>query len=257
MPALRDNALVIRRWDYSETSMTVSLFTCEHGVIRGIAKGAKREKGAFSGGLDLLTAGEVVALVKPGRELNTLTAWTLTETFPHLRRSLRANRVAIYMCDLIHHLLRDHEPAPALFDAALAALHQLRDHNNADFILLAFQWNLLVECGFAPVLDRDARTGTPLERDCDTLAFSARAGGVVADTGGNDRWRVRPSTIDMLRQVAQRALPADAGSPSSAPEVIGRANRLLAAYICEILGQQPDAMMWALPDLRADPAPPT
>ncbi|MCZ6836092.1 MAG: recombination protein O N-terminal domain-containing protein, partial [Planctomycetota bacterium] len=73
MPTISDSAVCIRRWDFSETSQTVSLFTHTHGIIRGLAKGAKREKGAFSGGFDVLTQGHLVAIVKPGRDLATLT----------------------------------------------------------------------------------------------------------------------------------------------------------------------------------------
>ena len=69
MPIIADTAICIRCWDFSETSQTVSLFTREHGVVRGLAKGAKREKGGFSGGLDVLTRGEMIASVKPGRDL--------------------------------------------------------------------------------------------------------------------------------------------------------------------------------------------
>ncbi|MHC4990131.1 MAG: DNA repair protein RecO, partial [Planctomycetota bacterium] len=69
MPTIQDQAVCIRHWDFSETSQTVSLLSREHGVIRGLAKGAKREKGTFSGGIDLLTVGEVVAITKRGREL--------------------------------------------------------------------------------------------------------------------------------------------------------------------------------------------
>ena len=42
MPTITDNAICIRRWDYSETSQTVSLLLRNHGVIRGLVKGAKR-----------------------------------------------------------------------------------------------------------------------------------------------------------------------------------------------------------------------
>ncbi|MHC4100282.1 MAG: DNA repair protein RecO, partial [Planctomycetota bacterium] len=55
MPPVTDNAICIRRWDYSETSLTVSLFLRNHGVVRGMAKGAKRARGSFEGGIDLLT----------------------------------------------------------------------------------------------------------------------------------------------------------------------------------------------------------
>src|SRR5690606_40070296 len=93
MPTITDNAVCIRRWDFSETSQTVSLFTREHGILRGIAKGAKREKGNFSGGLDILTRGEVVAILKPGRELATLTAWQLQEIYPANQPARKSTRL--------------------------------------------------------------------------------------------------------------------------------------------------------------------
>ena len=51
-------ALVLRVFDYSETSQVVHLYARELGKIHGIAKGSKRpaSKGTVSGPLDLLTA---------------------------------------------------------------------------------------------------------------------------------------------------------------------------------------------------------
>ena len=130
MSTITDTAICIRRWDFSETSQTVSLFTREHGVIRGIAKGAKREKGPFSGGFDVLTGGQVVAIVKTGRELATLTEWHLEDTYRVLRQRLDANRAGLYMADVVHRLLTDHDPHVALFDALAAALVDLEPHPN-------------------------------------------------------------------------------------------------------------------------------
>ena len=88
MAQVRDQAICIRHWDWSETSQTVSLFCREHGLIRGVAKGAKREKSTFSGGLELMTRGEVVASLKNTDTLSTLTSWNLLETFSASRGSL-------------------------------------------------------------------------------------------------------------------------------------------------------------------------
>jgi len=244
MPTITDTAIVIRRWDFSETSQTVSLFTREHGIIRGLAKGAKREKGDFSGGLDLLTRGEVVAIVKPGKDLATLTAWHLQQLYPVLRTSLPANRAGLYMADLAHHLLSDHDPHPRLFDALANGLEQLQDQTQIEPAMLRLQWAALLEAGYTPELHRDAQTGEAMPEDASTLAFSAAAGGVVFDTAGGDRWRVRRETIDLLR-----ALQAEQPWPTTALEPVRRANRLLAAYCREIIGSEPSSMRWAFPDL--------
>jgi DNA repair protein RecO (recombination protein O) len=245
MPTVTDNAICIRRWDFSETSQTVSLFVRSHGIVRGMVKGAKRARGGFEGGIDLLTLGQVVAIVRPARDLATVTQWRGLNTFRAVREHLGANRAGLYMADLVHHMLTEHDPHPALFDALHSALEALDDADAVDRTLLRFEWSVLLETGFRPQLDRDAETGAELPSDSAALAFSAAAGGVVADTGAPDRWRVRRETIDLLRAVA-------AGRPTddTEPAHHGRAARLLAVYIREVLGTEPGSMRWAFPDLR-------
>jgi DNA repair protein RecO (recombination protein O) len=245
MPPVTDNAICIRRWDFSETSQTVSLFLRSHGIVRGIVKGAKRARGGFDGGIDLLTHGQVVAIVKPARDLAAVTQWRVLDTFRALREHLAANRAGLYMADLIHHMLTEHDPHPRLFDALCSALHGLGDVDQINRTLLGFEWTVLLESGFRPQLERDAETGAELPPSTATLGFSATAGGVVADTGGPDRWRVRRETIDLLRAVA-------AGKPIDDTDAAGhgRAARLLAVYIRELLGAEPKSMRWAFPDLR-------
>ena len=245
MPTISDNAVCIRRWDFSETSQTVSLFTQQHGIIRGLAKGSKREKGNFSGGFDVLTLGNIVAIIKPGRDLATLTEWDLQNTCRHLRSSLDANRNAMYMADLIHHMLTDHDPHPNVYTIFTKTLEQMRESKTIGLSLLAFQLNLLSESGYEPILDRDAQTGQDLSFDEPTLAFSALAGGTVADDGGSDRWRVRTETIQLMLDVIQSKPISDPNQVES----IERANRLLAAYTREIIGTEPAAFRWRFPDL--------
>jgi len=243
MPTITDSAICIRTWDFSETSQTVSLLLREHGIVRGLVKGARRPGGAFDGGLDLLVHGQVVAITKPSRDLATITAWRIVEMFRVLREDLDANRAGLFMADLVHHLLSEHDPHPVVFDAMLASLRRMAVPGAAPAALLAFEWTLLCETGYRPQLDRDAATGGPLP-DTPTLAFSAVAGGVVADTGAGDRWRVRRETVDLLR-----AMAAGGALDGAEPEAIRRACRLLAVYVRDLIGREPRAMRWAFPDL--------
>ena len=243
MPTITDTALCLRRWDFSETSQTARLFTREHGAIRGLAKGAKRERGAFSGGFDVLARGQIVAIVKPGRELATLTEWSLQETYRALRLHLEANRAGLYMADLVHHMVTDHDPHPALFDALVAALRRLDPPEQAARALLDLQWSVLEETGYRPEVERDARTGDALP-DAPALTFSARAGGAVDGDDGPDSWRVRRETIELLQTLARREGPVDGPA-----EVVARSSRLLAVYARAIIGREIPTMRWAFPDL--------
>ncbi|MCH8824398.1 MAG: DNA repair protein RecO [Planctomycetes bacterium] len=243
MNSITDIAVCIRRWDYSETSQTVSLFGRAHGILRGIVKGAKRPKGKFAGGIDLLTHGQIVAIVKPSSDLAIITEWTLQEMYRGPRDNLDANRAGLYMADLVHHMLHEHDPHPKLFDAFSKSLSALEDTKRISLTLLSFQWAILCETGFKPELDHDAQTGEAFEGNESTYAFSSAAGGVVADTGTGDRWRVRSETIKLLRNIAANQSEMNAQSAT-----VDRANRLLAVYIREVIGKEPNAMQWAFPE---------
>ena len=229
-----DDAICIRHWDWSETSQTVSLFTRNHGTIRGLAKGSKRENTNFSGGIELLTLGHVHAIVKPTTELATLTAWDLNELFPAVRRSLASFYAGMYIADLLHHAVHDHDPHAKLFDATLDALRNL-DQADGKPALAVFQWELLVEMGYQPQLDTDARTTEPLAKSS-TYAFLPRQGGFTAGSqvpADAPAWKLRGETLEILRVLAS---PAALAPISAAPsEQLARANRLLAAYLRELL----------------------
>lgn len=244
MPTITDNAICIRKWDFSESSQTVSLFTRGHGVIRGLGKGSKRHRGAFSGGMDVLTRGEIIAIIKPGRELAVLTAWHLQDSYRILRESLQANRAAVYMADIIHHLILDHDPHPRLFDAFARTLDSFKAVAEVDRRLLQWQWLVLEDTGYKPELDRDAGTGAALPNGAVPLWFDSRAGGIVSRASTAQAWRVRRETVDVLRSIAH-----DDGAGPVDPVSIGRANRLLAAYFREIIGSEPSAMRWAFGEL--------
>ncbi|MCI0675665.1 MAG: DNA repair protein RecO, partial [Phycisphaerales bacterium] len=208
MPTITDIAVCIRTWDFSETSQTVSLFVREHGIVRGLAKGSRREKGAFSGGIDVLTRGQVVAIIKSGRDLATITAWHLQEMYRSVRQNLAANRAGLYMADLVHHMLIDHDPHPQVFDAFATSLGQLEESSNVDLSLLQFQWTLLTETGYQPRIGGDLKVDEVSDRRS-TVLFSPLAGGVVADDAGSSNsaeskiegWRVRRQTIEVLRSL--------------------------------------------------------
>ena len=237
MGSTKDQAVCIRHWDWSETSQTVSLFGRETGLFRAIAKGSKRENAKFSGGLDVLTRGEAMAVIKPAPAMAVLTAWDQRESFPAIRRTLSAFSSAMYLADALQHMVTENDPHAALFDALVAALRSLGSGADRRAVL-RFQWALLVEAGYRPELANDVATGRPLDA-ARAYGFSPALGGVTLDpTSTSDRgpkgpvWRVRHETVALLRSL-------DGGGDGAVPaEAVDRAARLLAAHIREILGRE-------------------
>ena len=162
MPLVSDQAICIRHWDWSETSQTVSLFSREHGLIRGVAKGAKREKSTFSGGIELMTRGEVVASLKNTDTLSTLTAWNLLETFSSSRSTLHGFYGGMAMLDIVQHSMGVADPHPDFYDSLVVGLRELAIPAMQRQAVLGVVWNALLHTGHAPELRLDIRTGEPL-----------------------------------------------------------------------------------------------
>lgn len=263
MPPHEDHAVCLRVWDWSETSQTAALFTRNLGLVRGLAKGSKRPKSDFSGGLEPLSLGQVGLHIKPATELALITHWDLVEVFPALRNALHAYNAGLYMAELVLAFAGDHDPHPGLFDALLAALRALGDAHQTRRAVLTLQWAALVEAGYLPVLDRLSTAPGPLPESAAFL-FDPGQGGLVAPAepgppalgaDGVD-WRVRASTVRLLN-----ALHADPASAAlTEPEPVDRAARFLAAYTRHILGHEPATHRALFPDLGRLPGsgnPPT
>ena len=226
--------MCIREIDWSETSQIVVLLAREHGKLSGVAKGSKRQSPSaiqrFSGGIELLTRGEIVATTRPTSELATLTEWDLQADFFHLRRSLAAQHRAMYAADITHALLADFDPHPAVFDGLCALIESLADAARHEAALLRYQWLLLSETGYRPQLDVDVRTGETLEPQR-VYTFDAVAGGITMQPGDSD-WQVRRQTVELLRRVDASG---DCGEDEPACQ---RANRLLCVYIRAMLDRE-------------------
>lgn len=238
MPLTIDQAFCVRVWDWSETSQTVSLFSREHGLLRCVAKGAKRENETFSGGLEVFTLGEMVASIKTGGQLSILASWDLGEIFPLARQSLSSFNAAFTLLDLLLHGVTDHDPHPGLFDALLLAARTLGERSRDRACVLWFLWTLLSDTGHRPELDQDTVHGGDLS-PAHSYAFNPRTGGLTRDEAKGDAtlWRVRAETVGVLRGLANVEEPERLAGVE--PVAIGRATRLLAMYYREVFGVEP------------------
>lgn len=274
MAVQHDEGLCIRQWDWSETSQTAMVFSRSLGMLRVLAKGAKRPKAAYSGGLEMLSRGRIGVIIRPATELALLTEWDVVETYSGLRHRLQTHQAGMYIADVLQHVVRDQDPHPGLYDASIEALRLLAASGSCDGdtllesvarALVVFQWRVLDESGVRPVLDRDARGAQPLSLR-EWYVFDPELGGLVAPAGGGSGdedegdasgggpnrpergWRVRHATVELLQRIARgESLDRSAGTESGGIALFDRANRLLASYLRFVLGTEPATMRTAFP----------
>lgn len=245
MPRFTDNAICIRDLDWSESSQLVVLLTQAHGKVRGLAKGSRRNSPSaiakFSGGINLMSAGQAIVTTKPATQLASVTEWDLQNDHYALRTDLTAQWSAMYAADLINSLLADEDPHPGAYDAMGQLLADLTQGDDAAEALLRFQWALLSDVGYRPELDRDVETGDALAK-ARAYSFDPKLGGLTTRNGMHDEhWRVRANTVELLRAIANGETTETVES-----DVFVRANRLLCTYCRALIDKQLPTMDFIL-----------
>jgi DNA repair protein RecO (recombination protein O) len=157
---VRTDAVVLRAFDYGETSRIVTLLTRRHGVLSALAKGARRPKSRFGATLQPMAHVQVVYYHKEGRGLQTLKEAAYVARFAHLGSDLEKTTVGLRLVELVRALLHEHDPnAPVLglLTHALAWLDAARSDGppRAANALPWFQLHLAALLGFAPDVQRD------------------------------------------------------------------------------------------------------
>jgi DNA repair protein RecO (recombination protein O) len=241
VPVNRSLALVIRTVEVFETSSVVTLFTREMGKVSALAKGARRLKSSFQGGLDLLGVSDIVLLPKASEALDLLTEAAPVERFACLRRDLAALYAGYYIAELMSELTDFHDPHPRLFDAAMITLRHLGDPELRARRVVRFELACLRELGLMPALDQCAHCGEPVDTRGE-VAFGLATGGVLCPAcrpGQPHVTMLSSGTLEAIRVLASpgrawRELPLD-------PRVSNLAvvRQTVGAVISHLLGHRP------------------
>jgi DNA repair protein RecO (recombination protein O) len=157
-------AYVLHRYDWSESSLIVDLFTRDAGRIAVAARGAKRP------------TSQLRAVLMPFQRIHVALGRSGREDAPSEIRNLRGAEWAggaapsggdallagFYLNELVLKLLARDDPHPALWDAYAATLPSLGVAGEAA-ALRAFELVLLAETGHLPDVARVTATHAPVE----------------------------------------------------------------------------------------------
>jgi DNA repair protein RecO (recombination protein O) len=192
-------AFVLHRYDWSETSLILEVFTRHHGRVALVAKGAKRPSSNFR---PVLLPLQLLHVAFGGdAEIRTLKSaeWAGGQVMPTGDALLSG----YYLNELVLRLLARDDPHPRLFDAYAAAVAILAsEHGDAlEPALRAFELLLLREIGLLPALDSQTLAMAPVDPSAQ-YSLVAEAGLVAADEGderaslAGERWIALQQALD-------------------------------------------------------------
>jgi DNA repair protein RecO (recombination protein O) len=151
-------AYVLHTYPYMETSLIVEIFTRGHGRVAVLARGARRPRSAMRG---VLLSFHPLRLSWSAGELgNLISAEWSGALNPLGGRSLMCG---FYLNELLLRLLPRDDPHEGLFDFYGQALRGLSQGDAQATVLRTFEKRMLAELGYAPLLEREAASGAPID----------------------------------------------------------------------------------------------
>ncbi len=177
MALLDTPAICLRSRRWGEADRIVTFFTLRCGKIRGVARGARRQKSQFGGSLEPFSASHLYLFEKPNDSLFRVRHVDSVEPFLKLRDSLAVMTAAAKMTNTVSAVTADGDPDPPVFDALLHGLRALEAGYEPAMMALVFQVRLMGHTGFRPQMDHCAGCGKSLLGL--GSQFSPKAGGVL------------------------------------------------------------------------------
>ncbi len=125
-----------------------------------------------------MSGGTAQLVVKPHRELHTLTEFDVHTQRPALAHDVRRYAAAAALAEVVM-LFVPAEPQPEIFDLVVGGLDELAaaEGGRLEASALAVLWSVVGALGFAPVLDRCVRDDRELPDGA--AAFATAEGGLL------------------------------------------------------------------------------
>ena len=180
MSAEKTRALILKTLPYSETSLIMHLFTEEHGLVHGIAKGVRKQKSRQ----DFLERGllvELIVYLKPHRELHTLGSVNVLEFFPAIRTNLVKSTLRDAAFEVVLSSITETDAHPGLFtffEKFLRHLHRAAEEEVNPCALWLFYHRFAQHMGFGLDLRRCISCGAVITGDAN---LSVTRGGLACD----------------------------------------------------------------------------
>lgn len=150
MAILKTEAIVLKKYDFRETSLIVNFYTRDFGKISAVLKGVRQEPAKFASSLESFSFNEIVFYSKRNSSVHLVSQCDIRDNFDKVRQNISKISVASIMMELIDAVMPQEDKNEEVFGLAIAALKELETNDNAEKIMRIFKIKILSLSGFKP-----------------------------------------------------------------------------------------------------------
>ena len=171
----KTNGIIIRKFDYSNTSVIFHLLSPENGIVHILAKGAKNKKNSFSGKLELFQEIYCTYFKTGNSDLFILKECGFINDFPIIRKNISIFYISSYMLEIISFFPWEAEDASKIYRLITAIFTYFEKSTTDEHILLLtfFILKILFILGYTPNLTACCRSGKPFSSIISPIVYPA------------------------------------------------------------------------------------
>ncbi|PJA99258.1 MAG: DNA repair protein RecO [Ignavibacteriales bacterium CG_4_9_14_3_um_filter_30_11] len=146
---IKTKAIILKKQNYSDTSLIVSLYTEEEGRLSAIAKGARKSKSNVGTVLDPLNLVDIILYYKKNREVQLISSADLISNYTAVKGDLCKLKYAYSSIELIQNLTGEDEKDSKLFKGLVRILDLFNNSDDlASVIFCRFFLFIIKELGY-------------------------------------------------------------------------------------------------------------
>lgn len=161
MALVKTEAILLKNYNYRETSKIITFFTREFGKIRCIAKGVRGTKSRWGGVLQSIAHLNIILYYNENRTLHLISGADYAQPMRKLYDSSEKVEVGYKIIELVNRTTIENHPHVKLFDLLSETLKKLEDATcNCEIMLFNFEFQLAKVLGFGVDIESLKNTGT-------------------------------------------------------------------------------------------------
>ena len=153
MAILKTPAIVLKSFDFRETSRIATFFTREFGKMSGVLKGIRKDPRKFASSVERFSVNDIVYYQYRNSDLHLISQCDMREFYIKIRQDIKCATAASYASELVNVIMPSEEKNLKVYDLMNTFLASLGDADDVDRLIHIFQIKILLYSGFRPHLD--------------------------------------------------------------------------------------------------------
>jgi len=195
---VKTEGIVLKSFDFRETSRIATFLTRDHGKVKGVLKGIRKDPRKFGSSVDQFSLNDIVYYQYRNSDIHLVSHCDMKDFFSGLRQDLERMTAASYAAELIDTLLPVEEQNLEIYELMQAFLKSLQTTADVSKLVQTFQIKILSLSGFRPHLETCVRCSNNV---ADSPRFSLRLGGLLCGVCKDTTGEATPISLGAVASI--------------------------------------------------------